>query len=126
MTDEIKTADAGTADQVKLTIAILLALAGVAGYYVLGNESVWLRWGCVVAGLALAALLLAFADYGRRFKVFVETSRIELRKVVWPTRDEAGKTTLAVFIFVAVASVFFWGLDFFLAWATRYLTGQGG
>ena len=126
MTDEIKTQDAGPADQAKLAVAIVLALGGVAGYYVLASQSIWLRWSCVVAGLLLAALLLVFTLYGRRFRAFVEAARVELRKVVWPARDEAGKTTLAVFIFVAVASVFFWALDFFLAWATRYLTGQGG
>ena len=125
MTEDIKTADAGTADKAKLAVAIVLALGGVAAYYVLGSESVWLRWGCVVAGLALAGLLLAFSDYGRRFRTFVEASRIEVRKVVWPSREDTGRTTLAVFIFVAVASVFFWALDFVLAWATRYLTGQG-
>ena len=57
---------------------------------------------------------------------FIRQVRAEGGKVVWPTREETGKTTLAVFIFVAVASIFFWALDFFLAWATRYLTGQGG
>jgi preprotein translocase subunit SecE len=55
----------------------------------------------------------------------MELARIELRKVVWPTRDDAGKTTLVVFAFVAVAGLFFWVLDLVLAWATKYLTGQG-
>jgi len=126
MTEDIKTQGPGSADKAKLAVAVLLALGGVAAYYVLDSQNVWLRWGCVVAGLALAALLLAFSDYGRRFRAFVEASRIELRKVVWPNRQETGRTTLAVFIFVAVASAFFWALDFVLAWATRYLTGQGG
>jgi preprotein translocase subunit SecE len=52
-------------------------------------------------------------------------SRIELRKVVWPTRNETGMTTLVVFGFVIIAGLFFWVLDLVLAWATKTLSGQG-
>jgi preprotein translocase subunit SecE len=55
----------------------------------------------------------------------VELARVELRKVVWPTRDETFKTTAVVFVFVIVAGMFFWGLDLVLAAATKWLTGQG-
>jgi preprotein translocase subunit SecE len=52
-------------------------------------------------------------------------SRIELRKVVWPSRQETMQTTIMVFVFIAIAGLFFWLLDFVLAWATKLLTGQG-
>ena len=52
-------------------------------------------------------------------------SRVELRKIVWPNRNETGMTTLVVFVFVIVAGLFFWTLDLVLAWATRALSGQG-
>jgi preprotein translocase subunit SecE len=125
MTDDIKTQDVGTADKVKLGIAILIAIAGVAGYYVLASQATWLRWIAVVASLALAAVVVAFSRYGSEFRRFVELARIELRKVVWPTRQETLQTTLVVFLFVAVAGAFFWALDLVLAWATKFLTGQG-
>jgi preprotein translocase subunit SecE len=126
MADEIKTQDAGTADKVKLTVAILIVIAGVAAYYLLPLEYGWMRWGAVVASLVLGAAVLWFSWYGKQFLQFVELSRIELRKVVWPTRDETLKTTAVVIAFVAIAGLFFWALDFVLAWATRSLTGQGG
>jgi preprotein translocase subunit SecE len=126
MTDVIKVQDAGTADQAKLVAAILIVIAGVAAYYLLPNESSWLRWLAVVASLALAALVLWFSWYGTHFRQFVELARVELRKVVWPNRQETGMTTLVVFVFVVVAGLFFWLLDFVLAWATRAITGQGG
>jgi preprotein translocase subunit SecE len=125
MTDDIKTQDAGTADKAKLTIAILIAIAGVVGYYVLANEATWLRWLAVVGSLVLAAVVVAFSRYGTEFRRFVELSRIELRKVVWPTRQETLQTTVVVFVFVAVAGLFFWALDWILAMATKFLTGQG-
>lgn len=125
MTEDIKVQPAGSADTAKLVVATLLVILGVAGYYVLGDQNVWLRWGCVVAGLALGALVVAFSAYGTQFRSFMDAARVELRKIVWPTREETGKTTLAVFIFVSIAGLFFWLLDFALAWATRFLTGQG-
>jgi preprotein translocase subunit SecE len=125
MTDDIKTQDAGTADKVKLTIAILIVVAGVAGYYVLISQATWLRWAAVVASLVVAAVVVAFSRYGSEFRRFVELARIELRKVVWPTRQETLQTTIVVFAFVAIAGVFFWLLDLALAWATKFFTGQG-
>jgi preprotein translocase subunit SecE len=125
MTDETKIADtASSADIAKLVVAILFVIAGIAGYYLLDN--LWLRWGSVVAGLVLGALVVGFSGYGRRLWAFSEAARVELRKVVWPTRDETTKTTIAVVIFVTVAGLFFWVLDLVLAWATRFWTTPGG
>src|SRR5947207_8684817 len=125
MTGESKVPDAGTADKPKLTVAILVVIAGVAGYYVLAGRPAWLCWTPVAGSLALAALVLAFSRYGREFRQFVELARVELRKIVWPNRQETGMTTLVVFIFVVVAGIFFWLLDLGLAWATKLITGQG-
>jgi preprotein translocase subunit SecE len=126
MTDEITTRSAGTADKVKLGIAILIVVAGVAAYYVLTGAPAWERWGAVAASLVLAALVIAFSRYGQEFRQFVELARIELRKIVWPNRQETGMTTFVVFVFVIIAGLFFWVLDLVLAWATKTLTGQGG
>ena len=126
MTDEKKVQDAGTADKVKLAVAILIVAAGVAGYYVLANQAAWMRWLAVLASLVLAAIVVALSRYGSEFRRFVELARIELRKIVWPTRQETLQTTLVVFGFVVVAGVFFWLLDLVLAWATKTLTGTGG
>ena len=125
MTDEIKAADAGTADNVKLAVAIVIVIAGVAGYYLLASQPTWMRWLPVIGSLALAAVVVAFSRYGTEFRRFVELARIELRKIVWPTRQETLQTTLVVFGFVIIAGLFFWTLDLVLAWATRALTGQG-
>ena len=126
MTDEIKTSVAGTADKAKLTVAILIVVAGVAAYYVLTDQPSWVRWLAVAGSLVLAAVVAAFSSYGAEFRRFVELSRIELRKIVWPTREETGKMTMVVLAFVVVAGLFFWLLDLVLAWATKTLTGQGG
>ena len=126
MTDEIKVQDAGTADKAKLYAAIVIVIAGVAAYYYLSSQPTWIRWLPVVGSLALGAVVVAFSAYGRAFRDFVTHARVELRKIVWPTRQETGMTTLVVFGFVIVFGIFFWLLDLVLAWATKTLTGQGG
>ncbi|HWZ62097.1 MAG TPA: preprotein translocase subunit SecE [Steroidobacteraceae bacterium] len=126
MTDEIKVQDAGAADKAKLYAAIVIALAGVVGYYLLANQPNWIRWIAVVAGLVLGAVVAGFSAYGAAFREFVVLARVELRKIVWPNRQETGMTTLVVFGFVIVFGLFFWLLDLVLAWATKALTGQGG
>jgi preprotein translocase subunit SecE len=126
MSDEIKVQDAGAADKLKLAVAIVIVTAGVAAYYVLASQSVWLRWLPVIGSLVLAAVVVAFSRYGSAFRRFVELARIELRKIVWPARQETLQTTLVVFGFVVIAGIFFWLLDLVLAWATKTLTGTGG
>jgi preprotein translocase subunit SecE len=121
--------DTGIGDSVdtaKLVAAILLVIGGIAAFYVLHAQADWLRWLAVVAGVALAVAVFGSSARGRAFWQFMLDARQELRKVVWPTRQETTTTTMVVFAFVIIAGIFFWGLDVFLSWATRLLTGQGG
>jgi len=116
----------GGVDTVKLVAAILLVLGGIVAFYVLHAQADWLRWLAVVAGVVLAAVVFGTSARGQTFWQFMLDARQELRKVVWPTRQETTTTTMVVFAFVIIAGAFFWGLDVFLSWATRLLTGQGG
>ena len=116
----------GPVEKLKVAAAIALVIAGIAAYYLLGERSEWQRWLAMVAGLVLGALVFVASTIGRRFWNFVLDSRIELRKVVWPTRQETMQTTAVVFGFVVIAGLFFWVLDLALTWATDYLTGRGG
>jgi preprotein translocase subunit SecE len=112
-------------DNAKLVASILLVLAGIVAFYMLHAQADWLRWLAVVAGVALAIVVFGSSARGRTFWQFMSDARQELRKVVWPTRQETTTTTAVVFGFVIIAGLFFWGLDVFLSWATRLLSGQG-
>jgi preprotein translocase subunit SecE len=125
MTEEINQ-DATAADKAKAVVAGLLVAGGITGYYMLSAQPAWQRWLAVAAGIVLAVVVLALSAYGRGFKQFVADARVELRKIVWPTRQETMQVTVAVFIFVVIAGLFFWLLDLGLAWATKALSGQGG
>ena len=126
MNEQVRQQDAGGAGGAPLWIAIALLLAGVAGYYVLGNSNAWLRWGSVAAGLVAGAVVFFTSAGGRNFRHFLVDARNELRKVFWPSKNETWITTGLVFGFAVLAGMFFWVLDLFLAWATKLLTGQGG
>jgi len=127
MNDQVsETGVGGSVDTAKLVTAILLVLGGIVGFYVLHAQSEWLRWLAVVAGVVLAAVVFGSSARGKAFWQFMSDARLELRKVVWPSRQETAMTTAVVFGFVIIAGVFFWLLDVFLSWATRILTGQGG
>jgi preprotein translocase subunit SecE len=124
--EELKVRNAGGADVARLVLAIVLVIAGIAAFYVLDSAPTWERWLAVAAGLVLGVGVVVGSAYGQGVIQFVLDSRVELRKIVWPDRRETGITTLVVFGFVVAGGLFFWLVDFILAWATRHLTGQGG
>ena len=126
MNEQTTVQDASVADKAKITVTILLVIGGIAAYYVLSAQAAWIRWVAVLGGIVLGIAVFASSKPGRDFWQFMLDSRIELRKIVWPSRQETGMTTLVVFGFVIIAGLFFWVLDLVLAWATRILTGQGG
>jgi len=115
---------ASTKDTALLTMSILVLFVGIGAFYWYEDLALPLRIGMVVVGLLAAAGFAWLSWYGREFWQFALASRVELRKVVWPSRDETVKTTYVVFIFAIVMGLFFWGLDWVLTWLTRLLTGQ--
>src|SRR6266403_6413670 len=122
---EVQTPPGASAkDSLLMTLSVLVLLIGIGAFYWYDDFPLVLRIAMVVWGLAAAAGLVWFSWYGREFWQFAQASRIELRKVVWPSRDETIKTTYVVFIFAIAMGLFFWGLDWVLTWLTRLLTGQ--
>jgi preprotein translocase subunit SecE len=112
-------------DAAKLVAAVAIAAAGIAAFYVLGDLPIWLRWIIVLAAFVAATFVGLQSFQGKTFWAFVQSSRIELRKVVWPTTQETWQVTLVVLVMVVVLGLFFWGLDTILGLLTRWLTSQG-
>ena len=113
-------------DSARLVLAGALLIGGLFGYYYYGDQysQVYRVIGVLLATI-LAFVMAITTDPGRRLWRFAQGSRIELRKVIWPTRQEAFQTTIAVIVFVIVMGVFFWCLDLLLLWVTQTLTGRG-
>jgi preprotein translocase subunit SecE len=112
-------------DIVLLALASLVVVASLVAYYYFGEAPVILRALGIIVALGVGAALIYRTTIGQFLWQFMLGSRVEMRKVIWPTRQEATQTTLAVFFFLLVMSVFFWGLDFLLLFITRGIMGQG-
>jgi len=104
------------ADKIKLAVAAMLVVAGIAGYYWLSANSILLRILAVVAGIAAGVGVAWQSAPGREFVVFGREALVEVKKVVWPSRKETMQTTAAVFAFVVVMAVFLWVSDKTLEW----------
>lgn len=116
----------GVLDTAKLVTAGLVLLGGIVGYYYFADAStVWRVLG-LLAGLVLGVFIAFQSAQGQQLWQFIQGSRVEIRKVVWPTQQETTQTTLMVLGFTVALAVFFFLLDLLLLKVTQFLTGQGG
>jgi len=105
-----------TTDRIKVVVAVLAVLAGVVGFYLLGQQPTVLRVAVVLAGILAGAAIAWFSGPGQRFFAFAKDSWSETQRVVWPTRKETIQMTLTVFAFVVVMALFLWLVDKTLEW----------
>jgi len=105
-----------SADKARLAAAGLLVVGGVAVFYLLGQQSLWLRVLALLALVAAAVGVFFTSAQGKELTGFGQDAVKELRKVVWPTRPEATQMTLYVFAFVVVMALFLWLTDKSLEW----------
>lgn len=126
MNEQAEKAGVGLVDAFKLMLAAAALIGGVVAYYWYEDTAQVIRVLMVLGGLIAGLVLLYWSEPGRELWTYVQSSRVELRKMVWPTRQETWRTTLVVFVFVMALGVFFWLVDMALAWGARHVTGQGG
>ena len=125
----LKTGNEGTArlDWLKWSVVLILLLAGlVSNHYYSSDISLLVRAGVGIAWLAIVGLIASKTQKGKWTITFFRESRLELRKVVWPTREETMQTTMVVAVMVIILALLLWGLDGVLVWLIGWLTGQRG
>jgi len=110
-------------DTLKWGVIILTLVGAVVGNYVYGEQSVLVRAIAVVAAVVVAALIAVQTVKGRNALSFAKEARIETRKVVWPTRQEAIQTTGIVIVATLIMSLLLWGLDAVLFELVGFITG---
>jgi preprotein translocase subunit SecE len=111
----IETVSTG-ADKAKLAGAAVLLVAGVAAYYLLGKQDLWLRVLALLALVAAAVGVFLVSESGKQLIAFGRDAVKETKKVVWPTRKEALQMTGYVFAFVVVMALFLFLTDKTLEW----------
>jgi preprotein translocase subunit SecE len=115
----------GAMDSIKWVIAILFLAGAVGGNYYFGEFSVLYRAIGVVIAVIIGLLIAANTEKGSTFVNFAKESRTEVRKVVWPSRQEATQTTLIVLVATAVVALLLWGLDGIIVRVVGFITGIG-
>jgi preprotein translocase subunit SecE len=103
-------------DAVKWTVVIALLAVAIVGNSYYSDESLLYRVLGILAISAVAGLLALQTAKGAAFWALVKGSRTEIRKVVWPTRQETVQTTMIVVGFVLLVALLLWGLDSLLGW----------
>ena len=111
------------ADTFKWFIAFALLAAAVVGNYLYGDMSVVVRAAGVVVLIAAALGVAATTTKGKAAIDFAKESRMEIRKVVWPTRQETMQTTLIVLAVCIVMSLVLWGIDGIMVRLVSLATG---
>ncbi|WP_144211909.1 preprotein translocase subunit SecE [Shewanella donghaensis] len=110
-------------DIVKWGIAAILVAAAVIGNQAFGEASVVVRALGVIVAFVIAAFIALQTVKGKEALSFAREAHIEVRKVVWPTRQEALNTTFIVLAATAVVAVILWGFDWVLLRVVNLITG---
>lgn len=111
------------ANKLRWFLAVMLALLGVWAAMTYVQDSLLYRLLVILGALMLSVTVVAQTDQGRTFWGLLRASRLEIRKVVWPTHQETVQTLLLVVVFVLLMAVLLWILDSFLGWLAGALIG---
>lgn len=113
-------------DSLKWVLIALLIAGVVFANIFLSEQAVAIRllWNLIASLIVVA--LFSFTEKGKLAWSFVKDAKIELRKVVWPTRQETIHSTILIIVVVIITALFLWGVDSILLWLLSFVTGQRG
>jgi preprotein translocase subunit SecE len=122
-------ADATTSDKLDtlkwLSVALLLS-TGIVSFYYLAEYSLLLRVVSLLGVVGIVTFIALQTEKGRNAKSFLKETHLEVRRVVWPTRQETVQMTGIVLLMVMLVAFLIWALDSLLLLLVRLFTGQGG
>ena len=122
MNDNVGQEQSSLLDTLKLLGSVLILLVGIVSYYYLVQVSILFRVLMVLASVVVSLVIFFQTQRGKTLWEFFQGSRVEIKKVIWPTKQETFQTTLTVFVFVLIMGIFFWLLDFLLLFLTNTIT----
>ena len=115
--------DGSAGDVVKYVLAVIAVLAGMAAFYWFTQWPMPARVLAVIGGLVLGLVVFMSSGKGAQTREFLSESRFELRKVVWPTRQEAIRLTWVVIAVVILISLILAMFDMVIKWALKLFLG---
>lgn len=125
----VEVVKSGSPVDVILWVIALILLVGammvsqyLPAYWAPAND-VWVRVGVILACIVVALGLLYATHQGKGFVRLLKDSRIELRRVTWPTKQETVTTSWQVLAVVVIASILLWCFDYILGWLMKFIIG---
>ena len=106
--------------------AAMVLVAAVAVFYTLSEASTLYAILGLLVALVLAVGIVWSTAISRQVRVYLADTRMEVRKVVWPTRQRTVQMTIYVLVMVVIVGIFLWLLDMFFLWVVELATGRGG
>ncbi|PIE42746.1 MAG: preprotein translocase subunit SecE [Gammaproteobacteria bacterium] len=113
----------GAWDVIKWLFVLLLVAVGVVGNYYYADQSLLYRVLALVVLTAVALTVAATTIKGRQYVTLMKEAKSEIRRVIWPTRQELLQTTMIVVVFVLIVALFLWGLDSLVSWIISGVIG---
>ncbi len=110
-------------DLLKWLVVVALVVVGVVGNQYYSAQPILYRVLALLVLAGAAAVIGLQTGRGKAFFVLAKEARAEIRKVVWPTRQETTQTTLIVVAVVLVMALLLWGLDSLLGWLVSLIVG---
>ena len=106
-----------------LLMSLLLLLAGIVAFYYFSEIRLFYRVLGLFVVLGLAGYIVYQTSFGKTVYTYVLESKIELKKVSWPTKQETTQTAIGVIVIVVIIGILLWLLDMLLAWSIGTLYG---
>ena len=111
------------ADRIKIILALLVVAGGVVAFYIFSDQSLLVRVIGLLVVVAISVSIVMTAEVGKQSWAFLQDARTEVRKVVWPTRQELMQTTMIVVVFVLITALILWGIDSLIGWIVSLVIG---
>jgi preprotein translocase subunit SecE len=106
-----------------LIISIAVLITGMILFYYFSDIRLFYRVLGMISVLILSGYIGYQSDFGKLVYSYITDSKVELKKVTWPTKQETTQTTLGVIFVVIVVGILLWLFDMLLGWAIGTLYG---
>jgi len=110
-------------DTLKWLVVLVIVAAGIVGFQYFADVPFLYRLLGLLVGVVAALAIIAFTKKGAAVWSLLREAQVEVKKVVWPSRQETNQTTLIVVAVVFVMALILWGLDSLLGWIASLILG---
>ena len=106
-----------------LILSIGVLITGMILFYYYSDVRLFYRVIGMISVVIFSAFIAYQSDFGKLVYSYVTVSKVELKKVTWPTKQETTQTTLGVIFVVIIVGILLWLFDMLLGWAIGTLYG---